>query len=218
MKPAAFFFDLDGTLVDTEAAWTRAIVDLLAARGASATFEGLLPEVIGHNWYDIDRRLHELYPVIGESTPEDDAVALRAHYQRHAAAPESMRIEGSIAFFNEVAAIAPCAIVSGSPHDDVVAAAKVCGIEGRLAFVLGAGEYARGKPAPDGYLAAAERLGADPARCVVVEDSSVGVAAGVAAGMQVVALDRNPLLKQDLSGARWIVRDLSEIDVGREFA
>jgi len=218
LKPAAFLFDLDGTLVDTEALWTRAIVDFVAARGGRTTFEEVLPTVIGRNWLDIDRALHDRFPEIGESSPMRDAAELRAFYDVYATDPASMRIEGSIAFFRAVSEIAPCAIVSGSPHDDVVAAARLCGIDDRLALVLGAGEYAAGKPSPSGFLRAAELLEVAPADCVVVEDSTVGVKAGVAAGMKVVALDRAALVPQTFEGETWRVRDLSEIDVGKEFA
>ena len=86
-----------------------------------------------------------------------------------------------------------------------------------MRFSLGAGDYARGKPDPSGYLAAAERLGADPAACVVIEDSEVGVAAGVAAGMRVVALDRKDGRNRRFTGALRIVRSLGEIDIEKDF-
>ena len=116
MKPAAFLFDLDGTLVDTEALWTKAIVDFVVSRGGKTTYEEILPSVIGRNWLDIDRSLHDRFPEIGESSPMEDAVELRRFYDAYATNPSSMRIEGSIAFFRAVSKIAPCAIVSGSPH------------------------------------------------------------------------------------------------------
>ncbi len=84
--------------------------------------------------------------------------------------------------------------------------------------MLGAGEYAAGKPSPSGYLKAAEILGVNPADCVVVEDSTAGVAAGVAAGMKVVALDRGGTLPQDHAGATWRVKDLLDLDFEKEFA
>ena len=56
------------------------------------------------------------------------------------------------------------------------------------------------------------------ADCVVVEDSTVGVKAGVAAGMKVIALDRAALVPQTYGGETWRVKDLSEIDVGKEFS
>lgn len=57
-------------------------------------------------------------------------------------------------------------------------------------LIVSSDDVSRGKPAPDCYLLAAERLGARPERCLVVEDSRQGVAAGIAAGMTVVAVAR----------------------------
>ncbi|MGN0855750.1 MAG: HAD family hydrolase [Kiritimatiellia bacterium] len=217
MKPAAFLFDLDGTLVDTETVWARAMVDFIVAHGGRTSVGSILEMVIGRNWLDIDRALHARFPELGESTPMQDAIELRRHYARHAAEPQTMRIESSIAFFKKAAAYAPCAIVSGSPHEDVAAAAALCGIADRVKLILGAGDYDAGKPSPSGYLKAAELLGVPPADCVVIEDSAVGVAAGVAAGMKVLALNRTTTVPQQYSGYTWKVGDLSEIDVAKEF-
>lgn len=211
VKAKAFLFDLDGTLVDTEVQWAHAIVDLVAARGGRADLADVLPTVVGRNWIDIDRALHARYPVLGDTTPETDAEDLRAYYARHARRPEEVIIPGSVDFLHRAARVAPCAIVSGSPHDDVVAAARLCGVADELAFVLGAGEYAAGKPDPSGYLRAAERLGVAPADCVVIEDSTVGVAAGVAAGMKVIALDRPAPVPPQFVGETWRVPDLSRM-------
>lgn len=218
MKAGAFLFDLDGTLVDTEAAWTRAIVEFVISRGAETTFEEILPAVVGRNWIDIDEEIHRRFPALGKADPMRDAVELRGLYDRIAVDPESMVIGSSVEFFKKASALAPCAIVSGSPHDDVVAASRLCGIEDRVALVLGAGEYPAGKPSPSGYLKAAEILSVPPQDCVVVEDSTVGVKAGVDAGMQVVALDRASLVKPVFEGQRWLVKDLSEIDFEKEFS
>lgn len=212
MKVAAFLFDLDGTLVDTEALWTKAIVDFVNARGGRTTFEEILPNVIGRNWIDINRALHARFPELGNSSPLDDAAELRAKYARYATDPVALIIPGSIAFFRRAARLAPCAIVSGSPHDDVANAARLCGIADEVALVLGAGEYAAGKPDPSGYLRAAELLRVAPADCVVVEDSTVGVAAGVAAGMKVIAVDRSTCVKQTFDRPTWIVKDLADFD------
>lgn len=218
MIPKAFFFDFDGTLMDTEAVWTRAIVDMIVHRGGKTTFRQILSSVIGRNWLDIDRWLHEKFPCMGSTTPMQDAIELRRFYNRRAGNdPRGMRINSSIEFFHKAARIAPCAIVTGSPREDVAAMVSLCGLVQDTAFVLGAGEYERGKPAPDGYLKAADILGVYPDDCVVVEDSAVGVASGVAAGMHVIALDRRQDNTQVFEGQEWLVRDLKEFDFEKEF-
>ena len=218
MKPSAFLFDLDGTLVDTESVWARAMVDLVVSRGGKTTVQKILPVVVGRNWLDIHAALHEMYPELGDTTVMQDAIELRRFYNRHVADPQTVRIESSITFFRKAATIAPCAIVSGSPHDDIANAAALCGIADLVTLILGAGEYDEGKPSPSGYLKAAAMLGVRPADCVVVEDSTVGVASGVAAGMKVLALDRSTTVPQLHDGCTWLVKDLSEIDFVKEFS
>ena len=215
--PAAFLFDLDGTLVDTEMLWALAIASFLADRGIAVDKSQLAAFVFGHSWIDIQTRLHCEYPQLPPATAAEDAAALRPYYNRISGDPASTVIPGSVAFLKKAARLAPCAIVSGSPREDVMAAAETCGIARQLALVLGAEDYSRGKPAPDGFLKAAEMLDVDASECVVVEDSSAGVAAGRAAGMHVLGLDRNETIPQDFTGCEWLVHDLSEMDVDAVF-
>ena len=217
MKPAAFLFDLDGTLLDTEALWTEAIVEWLADRGAKTTADEVAPLVFGHSWLDIQATLHERFPALPKTGPEEDAKTLRPYYDRRAVNPEGQIIPGAVSFLKKVSRVAPCVIVSGSPHDDVVQAAELCGVENLVRFVLGAEDYGRGKPAPDGYLKAASLLEVDASECVVVEDSTAGVQAGRAAGMRVIGVDRNQRAPQDFAGCEWLVHDLSELDVHAVF-
>ena len=217
MKPAAFLFDLDGTLIDTEALWTEAIVEWLADRGAQMTVEAVAPVVFGHSWLDIQSTLHERFPALPKTSAEEDAKTLRPYYARRAVNPASQVIPGAVSFLKKASRHAPCVIVSGSPHDDVVQAAELCGVENCVRFVLGAEDYGRGKPAPDGYLKAASMLEVDASECVVVEDSTAGVQAGRAAGMRVIGVDRNQRAPQDFAGCEWLVHDLSELDVHAVF-
>lgn len=217
MKPAAFLFDLDGTLLDTEALWTEAIVEWLADRGVATTTDVVAPLVFGHSWLDIQATLHEKYPQLPDAGAEEDAKTLRPYYARRAVNPTSQIIPGAVAFLRKASRIAPCVIVSGSPHDDVVQAAELCGVQNLVRFVLGAEDYGRGKPAPDGFLKAASLLEVDASECVVVEDSTAGVQAGRAAGMRVIGVDRNKRAPQIFAGCEWLIHDLSELDVNVVF-
>ena len=78
-----------------------------------------------------------------------------------------------------------------------------------FAAIGGSGDYAQGKPSPEGYLLGARLLGAAPADCTVFEDSAAGVAAGKAAGMRVIALRLPDHPPQDLSAADLVLDDLS---------
>ena len=215
--PAAFLFDLDGTLVDTEMLWTRAIAAFLEDRGVSMPLPSLSALVCGHSWLDIQSGIHREFPQLPPATAAEDAAVLRQYYNKLAVDPAETIIPGSVEFLKKAARLAPCVIVSGSPHCDVQTAAETCGIARLLSFVLGAEDYGRGKPAPDSFLKAAEMLDVDASECVVVEDSSAGVAAGRAAGMHVLGLDRNDAVPQDFTGCEWLVHDLSEMDVDAVF-
>ena len=211
LKPAAFLFDLDGTLIDSEMLWARAIADWMAAYGVKAEVKAVAALVFGHSWLDIHTALLDRFPGLPRHSAAECAIELRAHYNRVATNPNDIVIPSAVAFYRQAAELAPCAIVSGSPHNDVAAAARLCGIEEQTRFVLGMEDYACGKPAPDGYLLAAQRLNSDPARCIVFEDSTAGVRSGLAAGMNVIGIDRNDVVRQDFAGCLLIVSDLSEL-------
>jgi HAD superfamily hydrolase (TIGR01509 family) len=83
----------------------------------------------------------------------------------------------------------PVAVVSASPRSRLDLTLATAGLS--FAVTVSGDEVAAGKPAPDGYLEAARRLGVEPADCVVVEDSIPGVLAAVAAGARVVAVERS---------------------------
>jgi HAD superfamily hydrolase (TIGR01509 family) len=76
-------------------------------------------------------------------------------------------------------------------------------------------DYARAKPAPDAYLAAAAALGLAPAECAVVEDTERGVRAGVAAGARVVAVPNALTFDNDFSGATCRLGHLDELTAAR---
>ena len=206
-------FDLDGTLLDSEPLYTIAAERLCARYGATFTLElkrtvmggdsqrgaahvvNTLQLPITPETYLVEREalLIELLPTL-VPLPHAEALveALRAR-----GVPMALATSGHRAITEAKLAHQP--FLADIP-------VRVCGDDPRLA---------RGKPAPDIFLLAAAELGAEPTRCVVVEDSVLGVAAAVAAGMHTIALvdRRYGFQDQEFAGARRIVHALAEIPI-----
>lgn len=218
MLPGAVLLDLDGTLVDSESVHAEGIARCLARRGVDIS-AAERDFVIGHAWQEIYDRLDV------RRRADIDLATLQAGT---AAEEEAMRAEGIdievLAGARELvdlidALAVPQCIVSGSSVAEIERAVAQLGFADKLAFYLGAEDYPRGKPAPDGFLTAAARLRVDPERCLVVEDSRAGIDAARAAGMRVIAtsaanLPPNHSGHQDQRRAHRIVASLSEIGEG----
>ncbi|MEZ4385569.1 MAG: HAD family phosphatase [Nannocystaceae bacterium] len=184
--PAALILDLDGTLIDAEPVHAEGIARVFADRGITLT-QGERSFVIGHAWQEIYAHLR---------TSARLGIDLEELKSQAIAAKEVMFAEGLTIPVNPgapelvrtaVALAIPTVIVSGSSRREIEHALPHLGIGELLEFYMGCEDYARGKPAPDGFLAAASRLGVAPGRSLVVEDSEAGIAAGLAAGMRVLA-------------------------------
>lgn len=204
----AFIFDLDGTLVDTELVWADATRAYLADRQCLLPKAELLDIVFGRSWTDIYRMVTERFPALAGTSVQDMAAQLRAYYLRLRDQSENIVIPASARLLKRLAADYPVIIVSGSPRADIKEAVQLLEAEDHVRFILGAEDYAPGKPSPAGFLMGAERLGVPPQECLVFEDSQAGVEAAKAAGMWCVALNRQDAHPQDVSRADWILTDL----------
>ncbi len=207
----AFLFDLDGTLLDTEILWVRAMRAYLADQGLALTLEEATALVYGHSWHDIYTQLAAREPrlAIGERVM---GAALRAYFLRLRASTD-VRIPSSVSLLQRLAAVAPVAVVSGSPRAEVASGLALMGVESSVRFYLGSEDYASGKPDPACFLLAARRLDMAPEECLVFEDSSAGVRAAKAAGMVCVALARPGAPVQDVAAADWVLGDLAAFDL-----
>ncbi|MGH2948194.1 MAG: HAD family hydrolase [Solirubrobacteraceae bacterium] len=201
----AVIFDCDGTLVDSEplarTAWERALAphgyavteaDLEASVGlpyprVHAYFAERVPLPSSEAfWEELSRELFALLDTA--LTPFDDAVT----------AARDLRARG-----------VPVAVASSSPRERLHRTLARAGLLDAFDVSIAGDEVEHGKPAPDMFLAAAERLGVEPAACVAIEDSPPGVAAAVAAGMRTLAICRVPGTEATLAAADRVVHTLS---------
>jgi beta-phosphoglucomutase family hydrolase len=106
----------------------------------------------------------------------------------------------------------PCVIASSTHRKNIITTLGVLGLESFFEVIVSAEDVQRGKPDPEVFLTAAKRIGVAPGQSIVFEDALVGIAAGHAAGMRVVAVaTTNP--KEALAHAEWVVDRLDELTV-----
>lgn len=186
MQFEAVLFDCDGVLVDSEPITNGVLRDMLQEQGWTLSLDECMRQFVGKAVRD-QRALIEQHT--GQPLTEDWLAGFRERRNQalHAGLTAIANVHDAVA---EVHARhdARIACASGADRFKVELQLRKVGLlayfEGRI---FSGHEMPRSKPFPDVYLAAAEALGARPARCAVVEDTLTGVAAGVAAGATVLA-------------------------------
>ena len=179
----AVLFDCDGVLVDSERVAVECIIEFAARFGARFGFDEALERFTGARMSDNLRDIEERG---GCRLPDDFEDNLRA---RMAVEFESrlQPMDGAAALVG--ALDVPYCVVSNGPRSKMEVTLRVAGLLEHFAGrIVSAYEVGVWKPDPGLFLHAARLLGTPPDRCAVVEDSDYGIAAGVAAGMQVFAL------------------------------
>jgi HAD superfamily hydrolase (TIGR01509 family) len=207
----AVVFDLDGVIIDTEEVWEE------VRRGYVAEFgREFLPDsqdrMMGMSTGEWSRHLAEDVGV-PRSPGEVAADVLGRMAERYRAALPL--IPGSVEAVRRLAESFTLGLASSSARiliDQVLATA---GLTDAFQVALSTEEVPRGKPAPDVYLAAAEKLGLDPAVCAAVEDSSNGLRSAAAAGLVVIAVPHGvyPPAPDALAQASLVIGSLNELTV-----
>jgi HAD superfamily hydrolase (TIGR01509 family) len=204
----AVFLDMDGTLVDTEGFWWDAEVEVFADLGHELD-EAWRDVVVGG---PMTRSAGYLIEATGaDITLAELTVLLNDRFEDRIGRGVPL-MPGAARLLAELAAHeVPTALVSASHRRIIDRVLASLGPQ-HFALSVAGDEVSRTKPHPDPYLLAARGLGAQPARCAVIEDTATGVAAAEAAGCRVVAVPSvAPIAAAD---GRVVVRSLEEVDLG----
>jgi beta-phosphoglucomutase-like phosphatase (HAD superfamily) len=208
----AVIFDLDGVLVDSEGWWNDVRIAFAHAHGRAWTSDDQ-HAVMGGNSREWASTMRERLQLTALTIDEIEKAVVDGVVGLYATRPSPV-IDDAPAHVRRIARDRPVAIASSSHPRVIAAAVAALGIADAMGAIVSSDEVAAGKPAPDVYLAAAERLGVDAARCLVVEDSLNGVRAGLAAGMTVVLVPNAsvPPAGNATDLAHHVVRSLAELD------
>ena len=206
----AVVFDMDGVLVESEHLWERMWTRFASARGRTWTGQETR-QVQGMSAPEWAAFLAE-FSEAAESAVETERIVV----DDMITALDDGEIEllvGAEKMVTDVAARAAIALASSAPRRLIDAVLDRHGLTAHFSATVSSAEVPRGKPSPDVYLAAAEKLGHDPAHCLAVEDSSNGLRAAARAGMTVIAIPNGdyPPAEDALAGATHIATDLDDV-------
>jgi HAD superfamily hydrolase (TIGR01509 family) len=182
--PEAVIFDLDGVLLDSEQRWNE-VKEALVREAGGAWAEGAPRVMMGMSSpeWSAYMRYQLQVPLDAEAINAD--VVRRMHDGYAAGLP---LLPGAIDAVHALAARWPLGLASSSNREIIDVFLDAADVSGAFGATVSSEEVARGKPAPDVYLAAAAALGVPPERCVAIEDSANGLRAARAAGMAVIAV------------------------------
>lgn len=212
-KITHLIYDFDGLLLNTEPIYCR-VNEIIAARYGKVFTREIHRMIMGRQAMDCARILVKaldlpltpqahlqarnelIFDMLPEAQPMPGAIALTKRFYE-LGVPQAIATSSAEITFN----------LKTQKHQEWLAMFKT--------IVLGSDpEVKNSKPAPDSFLVAARRLGADPAECLVLEDAPAGVKAGKAAGMSVVAVPAAHMARSLYDDADLILSELADFDPG----
>ena len=181
----AVIFDFDGTLVDSMPAHFEAWCEALSLHGAHGIFkEDVFHAMGGRPTHDIVVELNSEYDL--KLDPAAVAMAKREAFLKRLASVEP--IDEVAAFAVSLRGKMPLAIATGGGRMVIEKSLRAVAMSDWFDEVVTADDVREGKPAPEVFLKAAERLGVAPGRCLALEDAPAGILAAQRAGMQVLTI------------------------------
>ena len=206
----AVVFDLDGVIIDSEELWDEVREGLARERGGRWS-EQAQADMMGMSSTEWSRYMHE---VVGLPEPPDEinrevVRRMLLRYSEHLPL-----IDGGVDAVKRVAAHWPLGVASSSNRELIDHVLELAGLAPYFKATVSSEEVERGKPAPDVYLEAADRLGVEPSCSAAIEDSSNGIRSAHAAGMHVVAIPNRafPPPADVLALANVVLESIKELD------
>ena len=213
----AVIFDFDGVVTDSEILHFRAFNEILSPHGLVLTKKEYYTKYLGLSDVDCLGTLIEEGRLGIETAEIRDLVQKKTRVFEELARTDGNIIEGVREFLALLTAHSvPIAICSGALRAEIELILEDAGLRDLFDVIVSAEEVSRGKPDPEGFLLALQRLNESvvapitPAQCVIIEDSHWGLKAGTAAGMHTVAVT-NTYDAEQLTAAESIVHRLNEL-------
>ena len=205
----AVIWDMDGVIADTAPYHFSAWQETFRQRGVKFTKEdfrysfGLRNDPIIRN-------------MLGEQTPQDEIEAIAREKEvafRSLIGQKIRPLPGVMELIRSLLGNGfKLAIASSAPMENIKLVTQSLGIDNCFHDIVTGRDVSEGKPSPQGFLLAAQRLGADPGNCIVIEDAVAGVAAGKRAGMHCIAVT-NTHPRENLKEADLIVDSLDGVTI-----
>jgi len=186
MKARGVVFDLDGTLVDNMALHAEAFARFMTRRGLPPLDEAQRARLDG-------KRNTDIFPdLLGRELPREELRAVSDEKESLYRELSRGRLAPLAGLDRLLAILAangiPVAVATSGPAENVRHTLAELGLAEQVTVIVRGDQVPRGKPHPDIFLAAADRIGVPPGECVAFEDSPMGVAAARAAGMVCIAI------------------------------
>lgn len=201
MTPELVIFDCDGVLVDSEMLSVSALLEMIALAGGNVSEDIAYEHFLGKSMKSVREILASDF---GLDLTDQHLTEMRSELMRKFR-QELKPMPGIAQVLPKLGV--PCCVASSGTLERIRYALEVAGLLGLLEpHLFSAAMVARGKPAPDLFLHAADKMRAAPRNCLVVEDSPAGIEAARAAGMRVLAFTGgshtgNPALKARLASS-----------------
>ncbi len=205
----AVIFDVDGLLLDSEPIWSLADRELLKRRGINYHDE-LKTKIVGKGQVESAQNVKDHFQL---PDPIDDLVKERRKLLNDLLKANLRLMPGAQELIDVLARNGfRLAIASSQSKEIIDLTIKRFALEGKFAVIVYGDEVEKGKPEPDIFLLAAERLAISPGEALVLEDSQNGLMAAKKAGMKVIVVPNQYNRGQEFPQADLVIESLAEVD------